>query len=300
MVTEATTGPRTPIQSWSADHLVLSHFTLARDHDVVDRIEAAAAAGYDGIGLLVDQYQALVAAGERDRLDEALERAAMPLTDIEVLRGWAVGGRDDPDYRAQEDAVWEMADRYGCRYVQAICPTVDDPAAVGPAFAALCDRAADHGLVVGLEFVPYMAVGDLATACRVLDEADRPNGGLCVDTWHLARSGGGAADLVDLGADRVFGIQVNDGPRRPPQPVTDLAGYVDDCLRRRRPPGSGDLDVAGVASTLLAAGVDVPWQLEVCDDRAWGRPAIDHATACAEGMRTLLASIDEGGAPGAV
>ncbi len=299
MVTEATTGPRTPIHSWSAKHLVLSHFTLARDHDVVDRIEAAAAAGYDGIGLLVDQYQALVAADERHRLDEALERTGMPLTDIEVLRGWVTGGRDDPDYRAQEDAAWEMADRYRCRYVQAIVPVVDDPASIVPAFAALCDRAADHDLVVGLEFVPYMAIGDLAAARAVVDEADRANGGLCVDTWHLARSGGSAADLADLGPERVFGVQVNDGPRRPPNPVEDQGSYVDDCLRNRRPPGDGELEVAEVAAALLANGVDVPWQLEVCDDRAWGRAGAEHAAACASGMRSVLASIDDGEGEGA-
>ena len=40
-----------------ADDLVLSHFSLGRDHPIADRIESASAAGFAGIGLYVGQFR---------------------------------------------------------------------------------------------------------------------------------------------------------------------------------------------------------------------------------------------------
>ena len=58
-------------------------------------------------------------------------------------------------------------------------------------FAGLCDRAAEHGLLVALEFLPWSGIPDVATAWRIVDAAGRANGGLLVDTWHHLR---GVAD----------------------------------------------------------------------------------------------------------
>ena len=62
-------------------------------------------------------------------------------------------------------------------------------------FAALCDRAARHGLLVAFEFLPWSDVPDVAAAWRLIRLADRKNGGLLIDTWHYFR---GAADPVEV------------------------------------------------------------------------------------------------------
>ena len=54
-------------------------------------------------------------------------------------------------------------------------------------FGALCDRAADIGALVHLEFIPMTPIADVATAWRIVREADRPNGGILFDTWHFFR-----------------------------------------------------------------------------------------------------------------
>ena len=274
---------------WSSEHLVLSHFTLGRHHDITDRVTAADRAGYDGIGLYIGDYERLRRDDQLGLLDELLAEHDMPLTDIEVLRGWGTVGLADEAYAAQEDTAFEMADRFGCRYVQAIGDVVDDVAEAGRRFGELCDRAADHGLVVGLEFLPFTNIVDADAGRAIIEAADRPNGGLCVDIWHHTRGSNDLDQIRRLDGQQVVGIQMNDGPLRPTMPED----YVQDCLRYRVPPGEGEMRAIDFVTELLRIGADVPWQLEVCSESTWDAPGFDHADASARGMRTVLASARE-------
>lgn len=264
--------------------LVLSHFSLDRYHPIEDRITAAAAAGFDSIGLYVGHYRKLVDDGfAPGALRELLEEHQLTLSEIEVLRGWATAAADSDEYRALEATAFEMAEQFGCRYVQAIGPydgTIED---CGRAFGDLCDRAAGHGLVVGLEFLPFTNIYDAADGMRVVELADRENGGLCVDIWHHTR---GTADLDLIRAipgEKVMAIQMNDGPA-----TQQYDDYVEDCLRTRVPPGEGSFDVPGFVDALLDAGANAPWSMEVCNDAVWGQPATEHCKAIARGMRAEL------------
>lgn len=264
---------------------MLSHFTLDRHHDIADRVRAAAAAGYDGMGLYIGNWVELRDADRLGELDDLLAEHDMPLCDIEVLRGWGTVGLADENYAAQEDAAWAMAQRYGCRYIQAIGSVSDDLATAAADFGALCDRAGEYGLVVGLEFLPFTNVFDADDGRRIVEEAGRANGGLCVDIWHHTRGSNDVEQLRRLSAEHVTGIQMNDGPLAP----TDATDYVQDCLRYRVPPGEGEMGAVEFVTELLRIGADVPWQLEVCNDDVWGKPGAAHVQAAADGMRTVLA-----------
>jgi len=268
------------------DDLVLSHFSLERQHPIEDRVAAAGAAGFAGIGLYVGEYARLQAQGfAPGGLRDLLEEHGVALAEIEVVQGWAQSGAALERDLELEGIAWEMADEFECRYLQAIGPyegTLDD---AGRAFAGLCDRAGDHGLVVGIEFLPFTNIVTAADAMAIVERADRTNGGVCMDIWHHTR---GAADVELLRAvpgDKVMGIQMSDGPLRP-----ELDSYYEDCLRRRVPPGEGEFDVVGFVRLLLDKAITVPWSLEVCQEGAWGRPAAEHARRCAEGMRAALAA----------
>ena len=275
---------RTPRDLGLSD-LVMSHFTLPRMFPIDERIAIAAAAGFSGIGLYLNQYEQLEATGQAPgRVRELLDEHNMVLAEIEVVRGWAQSGEPYDRCRAMEEVAWRMADEFDCRYLQAIGPydgTLDD---AGKAFATLCDRAADHGLVVGIEFLPFTNIVTATDAMAIVERAGRDNGGVCVDIWHHER---GARDLDLIRAipgERVMAIQMNDGPI-----VATLPDYVQDCLQYRVPPGSGEFDVASMVSVLQELGVTVPWSLEVCNEVAGTTDPTGHARRCAEGMRSFLA-----------
>jgi len=264
--------------------LVLSHFSLDRHHPIEDRVAAAAAAGFDSIGLYIGHYRQLLDEGfAPEQLRELLDEHNLTLSEIEVLRGWATSAVDTDDYLAMEATAWAMADEFGCRYVQAIGPydaTIED---CGHAFGALCDRAGEHGLVVGLEFLPFTNIYDAADGMRVVEVADRANGGLCVDIWHHTRGTNDLEQIKAIPGDKVMGIQMNDGPND-----QQLDDYVQDCLRTRVPPGLGTFDVPGFVGALIDSGANVPWSMEVCNDDVWGEPATAHCTAIATAMRQTL------------
>ncbi len=270
----------------TGDDLVLNHFSLQRNHDLSDRITAAGAAGFAGIGLYIGQWRSLLANDwSTDRLRDELAEASICLAEIEVLMFWGYA-RPTADQLAFETAAFELADAFESRYVQATGPYDGSVSDAASRFGALCDRAAEHGLVVGLEFLPFTNIVDARDALRIVEAADRPNGGVCVDIWHHVRGARDISLIEAIPGELITGVQINDGPLQ--APADSVYDYKDDCLRHRVPPGHGDFDVDGFVRLLQSKGVEVPWGLEVCNADAWGRPARDHVQSIGDAMRTVL------------
>lgn len=238
-----------------------------------ERVAAAAGAGFRRIGLMLGEYLALRAAGWSDAsLQQVLDEHSVAVNEVEVLFGFAAPSGpagiaerpglvyNDPEL---ERAAFHLADVFGVPTVQvagtfSAAPPAADAA---QAFGLLCDRAAAHGLRVALEFVPYTDIPDVGTAAAIIDEAGRPNGGLCVDSWHFYR---GRPDLEALGAvpaDRIFLIQVNDGPLRP-----DDANRRRDAVHNRRVPGAGEFDLLTWLRAMGRPGLDAAVSVEVYSD----------------------------------
>lgn len=257
--------------------LVLSHFSLPRAHPIEERVRLAAAAGFDGIGLYVGNYAQLEADGFAPHgLRDLLAEHNMRLREIEVIPALGVGMEE------REATAWRMADEFQCRYVQVIGNGGDDLAAAGAAFGSLCDRAADHGLVVGLEFVPFTDIVSVHDARRIVEEADRPNGGICVDIWHHERGARDLAGIAALPGELITGIQLNDGALVPVE-----ADYYIDCLANRCAPGDGEFDMVGFLAALAATGTTAPRSLEVCSTASWAQPE-SHVHRIADAMRSFI------------
>jgi sugar phosphate isomerase/epimerase len=249
-----------------------------------ERVSAAAAGGFDGIGLSVWEYTRLRGQGyEIPQMRDALNQHGLRLAELEVVLGFSVSGpaaQTEPipgiryTDRDTEATFFEMAEAFGARHLQAVgtfgTDVLEDDAA--EAFAGLCDRAAHHGLLVALEFVPTTNVPDAGVGQRIVAEADRANGGLCVDSWHHFR---GRADddlLRAMRPDRVFMIQLDDGPRSPRDP-----DFVTDTTQHRLPPGEGEFDLVHFLRLLGDMGVEAPISVEVLSAELATRPAADVA-----------------------
>jgi sugar phosphate isomerase/epimerase len=264
--------------------LVLSHFSLDRQHPIADRVRLAAANGFDSIGLFVGNYATLEAEGfAPGGLRELLDEHGIRLAEIEVIPGLGRDGVGGERAGEMEEIAFRMADEFGCRYLQVIGPADMPVAEAGAAFGALCDRAADHGLVTGLEFLPFTDIVTVHDARAVVEAAGRPNGGICVDIWHHERGANDLAAIATLPGELITGVQLNDGTRVPEDP-----DYYTDCLRNRRPLGDGEFDVDGFLSALETAGCAVPWSLEVCSASGWA-DAEAHVAAIGESVRRFVA-----------
>ena len=158
-------------------------------------------------------------------------------------------------------------------------------------FAALCDDAAEHGLKVALEFMPFSGVADLAAAMRIVSGADRPNSGVLFDVCHFVRSGGSITEIDATAAARIASIQIGDGLRHCP------ADLRDEAMFGRLSPGDGDFGVATLLAALRDRGVSARIGPEVYR-RGWSERAPDLvASDLMAATRSVLPHLpDHGGA----
>jgi sugar phosphate isomerase/epimerase len=229
--------------------LVVSSYTLGTQVPFRERIAAAAAAGFEGIGLRAENYWDAEATGLDGRaMAELAQEAGVPVLEVEYITGWGAGADRDADQQRKEQTVFSMARTFGVSQVN--CGLIEKlpVETIVEAFAQLCDRAGDD-LTIALEFMPYSGVPELATAGRVLREANRPNGSLIVDVWHWARAGMTPADLDLVPAEQIVSVQLCDVRRTPMEPMRA------ESLGFRLPPGDGYGDAVGLVRALQARNV---------------------------------------------
>ena len=270
-------------QDLGVDDLVMSHFTLARHYPIQDRIAAAAAAGIAGIGLYVGDWERQVAEGmTMSRLHGLLDQHGVVLAEIEAIQIWETDGASGERTQRFLDLAWQLGAHFGSRYLQVVGP-FDQPLDIAiERFRSVCDRAADYGMKVGLEFLPFTNVRTATDAMAIVGAADRANGGVCIDIWHHRRGANDGSLIEAIPVDKVMAVQINDGPTRP-----QLDDYKNDCLLNRVAPGDGEMDVVEFVTMLLSMGTTAPWSLEVCQQGA--AVGADHVRHCADQMRAVLA-----------
>ena len=266
--------------------LVWSHFSRPRFGGFDERVSAAAAAGFAGIALFAPEYARLRDEEGRSAKDigRQLEDHGLVLAEIETVHGWASSGEAAAESARREALAYELADELGCRHLQAIGPYDGSVADAAEAFGGLCDRASAHGLLVGIEWLPYTNIATAADAQAIVEAAGRSNGGYCVDIWHHTRGADDEAMIRALPGDRVVAVQMDDGPRHP-----QLADYKQDCMLHRVPPGEGEFDCVGFVRMLTEIGVQAPISLEICSAELWAAPAEEAARRAADAMRAVLA-----------
>lgn len=264
------TAARDPRSFGSSDD-VLSFFSL-RDATFDERLDAAQSAGFEGVGLLLHHYLDLIREGRTDAdLRAAFDTRGLALVEIEALMGWSAP--EGSPLRAMADrhldAACHMADVFDARHLQVTGPVEAPLEEAARAFARVCDRAAEVGLRVAIEFLPPHDVPDARTALAIVEAAGRENGGVCVDVWHHFRGKRDDAQLRALPGERIVSIQLSDGTLEPEVPGQD---YFADCLEHRRPCGEGEFDLAHVLAILDAAGCNAPRSFEVISTDLQARP----------------------------
>lgn len=193
--------------------LILSAGTLP-NASFIERVSAAKAAGFTSISLFPQQY---LAAQRKEKLStqdmqQILAEHDIALDEVDPLLDW-FGLEATPS----ENLMMEMADAFGARSINVAAAFVSDKpfTEIVDCFARTCERVAAHGLRADLEFLPWTQVPDLATALKVLEQANPSNAGVMFDFWHFFNSGGQVAQLNALSTDaaaRITSLQLNDLP----------------------------------------------------------------------------------------
>jgi sugar phosphate isomerase/epimerase len=229
--------------------------------DVVDRVTAAANAGFRGIGLWhADLLHILEERGPHE-LRMILDDGGMVHVELEFLWDWFLDPGTDERRRSdrRRRALLDAAGVLGARHVK-VGNFAGRRVPVGlltERFADLCAEAAEHGTSVAYEFMYRDATaGSIEAARSVVQGAGAANGGLALDLWHVVDLDVSTASIRELPAGTVVAAEVSDG-RRSPGPGARRS------MRDRRLPGDGDFDIAGFAAAVRATGFQGPWGVEL-------------------------------------
>ena len=257
-----------------ADHieLLISYFALSGDvypfgpteispFPFKDRVEAAARAGFKGFGLHYEDTIYTEAKIGFPEMKTVLETNGIKYLEIEFLTDWYKAG----EKRAASDKfrrqLFDVAAELGMRDIK-IAPDFVDPVADIPLmaeeFGKLCDEAAQYGADIAMEIMPWSNVRTLETGLAVAAGADRPNGGLLIDIWHLARGNIPYTDIQKVPAKYIKAVEVDDAALVPV--VSDV---WDDTIHHRELPGAGGLDVPSFLREIRAAGYTGVYGTEV-------------------------------------
>ncbi len=259
--------------------LLASYWTMASgavphsDHEYSsaafeDRVAAAARAGFTGFGIWHADLEHTLRSISLTDMRRILDDHGIKHIELEFLSDWWL---EDGERRAASDVVkrklLEAARVLGARHVKVgdlFNSAVELPELV-EGFAALCSEARQYGTKILFELMPFARINTLADALELVTSADAPNGGIVFDLWHLVKLGISYEDVARFPLRFIGGIEINDGTFTAPWSL------FEDTINHRRLCGEGEFDVRGFVKTMLTAGYDGPWGIEVLnsDLRTW-------------------------------
>jgi sugar phosphate isomerase/epimerase len=274
------TRRRVPVRT-SPLELHLSAMTL-RYASFSDRVLAAAAAGFSGIGLgAVDYLDARRSEFSEEQLADYVARHGLRVVELEFLTDWWREA-DVRGVRLEEDLLFYLADLLHVPQIN-VGLFADVPVSVQKQqFRRLCARAADHGVRIALEFMPYSSLRTLDEVRQLVAEVPGGNAGLMLDAWHWHRSEGTLEELRTLSPAEVFAVQLCDAAA---VPNPDLR---HEGRHQRLLPGAGAVDLTGFLGVLGGIGVDLPLAVEVLSDELDARNPVEVAMLAARSVEELV------------
>lgn len=266
------------------------------------RIAAAAEAGFTAFGLLDHDLRALLAGSDLPTLAAMLGGHGFDYVELEFLTDWWVSGHAES--AATRDLLYRTAAALDARDIRAhhIKVAADLGDATAPdvdlwaeRLHALAVDAADHGTTVALEFMPFANISTLPHAVAIARAAGHPAAGLCIDVWHLARSGADPRDLAGTPVELILAVELDDGS------AVAVGDPYEDTVLRRLLPGEGDFPVVEFAAALMSAGWSLPWGVEILSEQYRVRPLHEALPDAVFASQAVLAAARErvAHAPGA-
>ena len=237
--------------------------TVCLSGTLTQKMEACAAAGFDGIEVFEPDLVTAPQSPEEiralaDRLGITLD-LFQPFRDAEGVDPATFAGN-----LRRAEAKFRLMRRLGMD-TMLVCSnvgtaSVDDDHVSAAQLRELGDLAAGYGVRLAFEALAWgRYVDDYRRAWRIVELADHPAVGVCLDSFHILSRGHDPKAIEQIPGDKVFFLQLADAP-------TLSMDVLSWSRHHRLFPGEGSFALAEFLAHVLRTGYDGPLSLEVFND----------------------------------
>lgn len=226
-------------------------------YDFKDRVEAAAKAGFKGIGIWHTDLEHCMIHRSLKEMKTILDDNGMKHLELEFLTDWFLDGGRKNESDQRKRRLLEAAGALHARHIK-IGDFYNLPCSmphVVEAFAGLCAEAEQVGTTIGFELMACAMIDNLPDAISMLERAGASNGGIILDILQVVNLGITYEAIRSIPLKYLLGIELNDG--------TLPGSPNEDPSRARRFCGEGEYDIRGLIGCVLKMGYTGPWAVEV-------------------------------------
>lgn len=244
----------------------LAHLTLI-GASPPELVYIAARAGYDAVS---PRFIPMKVPGEFteapvDKAQVQATKTALASTGLKVLDVELARITEDVDPRSFERAL-ELGGELGAKrmIMSAWTPTRDDRNFLVDVYGETCDLAAPYGITVDLEFPSFSRLRTLDETLDIVRAADRPNGGILVDTLYLHLSRVDLGELLHVPSELFHFLHISDCL---PGIADTREGMIQLARDARLYPGEGWIDFAGIIERMppVDYSIELPNQSRVAE-----------------------------------
>jgi sugar phosphate isomerase/epimerase len=234
--------------------------------DFKDRVEAAAKAGFKGIGIWHTDLEHIQCHRTLKEMKAILDDNGIEHLELEFLTDWFLDGARKAESDSRKRRLLEASAALGAKHIKvgdfysSACPM---PRII-ESFAALCTQAEEYGATIGFEFMASAMLNNLQDSLAMVEAAGAKNGGLILDIVHVVNLGITYDQISAIPLQYLINVELNDGAL-PGSPRHDPS-------RARRFCGEGDFDIKGFIQCIGDMGYFGPWAVEVFSQELIGLP----------------------------
>lgn len=255
--------------------------TVCLSGTLEDKLDAVAAAGFDGVEVFEPDFVASPLSAPQI----AQRAAALGLT-IDLYQPFRDIDSSDPAQfernLARAEAKFDVMAQLGCD-LMLVCssplPTaVCDDSLLVSQLRTFADRADRRGIRLAYEALAWGThVNTYWHSWQIVEAVDHPALGLCLDSFHVLSRGDDPDRIAQIPGDKIFFVQWADSPAM-------RMDVLQWSRHHRNFPGQGSFDLRRFAVALHASGYRGPWSLEIFNDTF---RASDTARTARDGLRSL-------------
>jgi len=228
--------------------------------DFVDRVQAAARAGFRGIGIWHTDLEHILQYRTLKEMKRILDDNGIKYVELEFLTDWFLDGARKVESDSRKHLLFEASETLHAKHVKvgdfynATCPMPK----IVESFAALCTEAENYGATIGFEIMGCAMIDNIKDAISMVETAGVKNGGLIIDIYQVANLGMSYQEISSIPLKYLINVELNDGT---------LPGSPDHDPSNRRFCGEGEYDIHGLIDCVDKMGYTGPWGVEVISEK---------------------------------